>query len=461
LEEESNYIEAQLKDPLHPAHSLLCLLNRNEKLQSETTRNQLLDEAADVDFLGSELVLRVQLIEARDLGATLTDVSAVLSVSKQHESSSVLSQLPSSGVAQWNESFLFSPVDASSRLTVTLMSKKSRLGVAQIQLRELRGTGKEYYPIVDNSAASGVIRGMMTAAGFVYCFSFSFGPSVLFLTVSLFPVSLHFRFVKKNPVVVKLDPNSKSYQDAVRHNVLLIKKCEENKPREREFNASVKLTALQKEMDQPKPNLAWLAQQLRAGHVRGDDPFESVYRRTLLHLMVIAGDVEMVELCLAHGADPKKRDCFGLLPFHLAIVYGHLKMLQNMLPVMRAFGQSVHTPENAAGLTPVHLAAIFNRAKILEWLLDQGAEVDDKDDFGALPLHKAAFVGSLGCAQALVNRRAFVKAEDIDGNTPLLLAMKEVKQEKKMFSFFLHSICVLKGSLGCRRLFAHKQCPQG
>jgi hypothetical protein len=39
---------------------------------------------------------------------------------------------------------------------------------------------------------------------------------------------------------------------------------------------------------------------------------------------------------------------------------------------------------------------------------------------------KAAFVGSLGCVQALVNRRAFVKAEDIDGNTPLLLAMKEV-----------------------------------
>jgi ankyrin repeat protein len=40
------------------------------------------------------------------------------------------------------------------------------------------------------------------------------------------------------------------------------------------------------------------------------------------------------------------------------------------------------------GLTPVHLAAIFNRAKILEWLLDQGAEADDKDDYAGLPLHK-------------------------------------------------------------------------
>ncbi len=130
----------------------------------------------------------------------------------------------------------------------------------------------------------------------------------------------------------------------------LIRKCDENKPREREFNASLKLSALQKEMDVPKPNFGWLASQLRSGAVKGDDPFENVYRRTLLHLMVIAGDIEMVEVCFAAGADPKKRDCFGLLPFHLAIVHGHLKLLQNMLPVMRAFGQSVHTPENAAGM---------------------------------------------------------------------------------------------------------------
>lgn len=165
LEEECNYIEAQLKDPLHPAHSLLCLLLRGEKIQSDATRNELLDEATDVDFIGTELVLRVQLIEARDLGAAMSDVSAVLSVSKQHESSSVLHQLSPGGVAQWNETFLFAPVEASSRLTITLMSKKARVGVAQIQLNELRGTGKEYYPIVDNSAESGVIRGMMTAAG--------------------------------------------------------------------------------------------------------------------------------------------------------------------------------------------------------------------------------------------------------------------------------------------------------
>jgi hypothetical protein len=77
-----------------------------------------------------------------------------------------------------------------------------------------------------------------------------------------FLVSLHFLVVKKSPLVVKLDPNSKSYQDAVRHNVALLRKCEENKPREREFNASVKLTPIQKEMDSPKPNAGWIAQQV-------------------------------------------------------------------------------------------------------------------------------------------------------------------------------------------------------
>jgi len=135
-------------------------------------------------------------------------------------------------------------------------------------LRELRGSGKEYYPVVDNSTAAGTIRGMLTAAGSLFVL-FVFGVLLLLKFFSS-PVSLHFRVVKKSPVVVRLDPNSKSYQDAVRHNVALIRKCEENKPRERDFNAAVKLTALQKEMDQPKPNLAWLASQLRAGHVRKD-----------------------------------------------------------------------------------------------------------------------------------------------------------------------------------------------
>ncbi len=161
-------------------------------MQSDAERNALLDEASDVDFVGSELVLRVQLIEARDLDASLAGIYAVLSVTKQQQSSVVIGQLPANGVAQWNETFLFSSaVDASSRLTVTLMgSNKTRLGVAQIQLRELRGCGKEYFPIVDNSKGT-VIRGMLTAA-----------------------VSLHFKVVKKSPVTVKLDPNSKSYQDA-------------------------------------------------------------------------------------------------------------------------------------------------------------------------------------------------------------------------------------------------------
>ncbi len=401
LEEEANYIEATIRDPLNPLNPLLPLLVRAEKVQSDAVKAEIMDAAPDTDFVGSELVLRVQLIEARDLKAPHSEVFAIVSCKAQHESSVVL-PLPPNGVVQWNSTFLFGSVDAGSRLTITLMSDKTRLGVSQIQLRDLRGPGKEYYPIVDNSAGQSAIRGMLTAA-----------------------VSLHVRVVKKSPVVVVLDPNSKSYQDAVRHNVAKIKRCEENKPKERDYQPGIVLTAWQKEMDQPRPNAQWLAAQIKAGKIAGDDPFENVYRRTLLHVMVIAGDIEMVEKCLAAGADPKKRDCFGMLPFHLAIVWGHTKLLQNMAPVMRAFGQSVHTQENACGLSPVHLAAIFNRPKILEWLLDQGADTDDKDDFGGLPIHKAAFVGSLGCVQVLVNKRAFVKAEDIDGNTPLQLAMKE------------------------------------
>ncbi len=65
------------------------------------------------------------------------------------------------------------------------------------------------------------------------------------------------------------------------------------------------------------------------------------------------------------------------------------------------------------GLSPVHLAVIFKRANILQWLLDLGAEPDERDEFGGLPIHKAAFVGSLPCLELLVNKRAFVKAQGL------------------------------------------------
>ena len=89
-------------------------------------------------------------------------------------------------------------------------------------------------------------------------------------------------------------------------------------------------------------------------------------------------------------------------------------------------------------MTPIHLACIFNRSKILELLIEQGAEVDDKDEFGALPIHKAAYVGSLGCVQLLIGKRAFVKAEDIDGRKrkkcKLLLLLFYILIQRKYYA---------------------------
>lgn len=60
------FVQAQLKDPLHPSHSLLPLLSRAEKIQSEQTRMQLLDEAPDVECVASELVRKTFLKGERE-----------------------------------------------------------------------------------------------------------------------------------------------------------------------------------------------------------------------------------------------------------------------------------------------------------------------------------------------------------------------------------------------------------
>lgn len=405
-EEKFEMAEMRLNQPtLSP-----LLSSDGSAVQTEEERNAILDAAVDSEHCGMEPALRVFVAGASDVGASEgSSVGIVASLKGQHRRCGANRPLAANRVVQWGESFVFpfSVQDADQRVTVTVLEsggdggREKRVGLAQINLMELRGSGKEYYPIVDNSGGAPTIRGMITVA-----------------------VSVHHRVIAKTPVKVVLDPQGREYQDAIRHNIAKIKKVEKNVYRERDGVLSYK-NPVHAEMDKFDADLPFIASQIRCGAIDAGDKFENVYKRTLLHLMIILGDMELTDRCIAAGQDPKKRDCYGMLPFHLAIVHGHFQLLKNMLPLMKAFGQSVHTEEGQLGLSPVHLASIFKRPEILQWLLDLGAETDEKDEYGGLPIHKAAFVGSARCLEILVNKRAFVKAQDKDGNDPLLLAVME------------------------------------
>ena len=69
--------------------------------------------------------------------------------------------------------------------------------------------------------------------------------------------------------------------------------------------------------------------------------------------------------------------------------------------------------------TTLHEAAGKGDLAEVERLLDEGADVNIKDEGGATPLHAAAFGGHRDVIRLLMARGADVNAQDNDGDTPL------------------------------------------
>jgi hypothetical protein len=86
-------------------------------------------------------------------------------------------------------------------------------------------------------------------------------------------------------------------------------------------------------------------------------------------------------------------------------------------------GADVNTRDEF-GCTPLRLAATIGNIDIVKFLVERGADADAKDKFGFTPLHCAASNGHLDIVKFLVERGVDVNARDEDGRTPLDLARK-------------------------------------
>ena len=85
-------------------------------------------------------------------------------------------------------------------------------------------------------------------------------------------------------------------------------------------------------------------------------------------------------------------------------------------------GDDVNAKDNI-GKTPLHQAASDGDMQIAELLIDNGANVNAKDDqFGGTPLHGAAMEGHRETAELLIAKGAYVNAKSKVGVTPLDLA---------------------------------------
>lgn len=117
-------------------------------------------------------------------------------------------------------------------------------------------------------------------------------------------------------------------------------------------------------------------------------------------------DKEMVELLVAHGAKFDVKDQGGWTAFRYAAAQGS----RDILEIFVSKGADVST---------LHMAACVGDSARVRSLLEQGANVDTKDELGWTPLYWAASTGQAEVAELLITKGADIQAKTNDEGTPL------------------------------------------
>lgn len=141
-----------------------------------------------------------------------------------------------------------------------------------------------------------------------------------------------------------------------------------------------------------------------------------------------AGHLDILTLLVAAGADIRAANNSGVTLAHAAIT-GNLPAVEWAIKA----GLDLNLHETDYGATPLHWAAFNKKDDIGLALIKAGADVHAVDKYGATPLHTAAMANDLTLAQALVASGADVNAKTNDGATPLDFAERKQAVEVETF----------------------------
>lgn len=146
-------------------------------------------------------------------------------------------------------------------------------------------------------------------------------------------------------------------------------------------------------------------------------------QKTALMLAVDNQHEEVVEVLAKAGVNMNVRhpDTKNTV-LHIAAQRSHLRMLEELVKHGASIAKAGF---NAQGFTPLHLAASHGQAVAVEFLLKQGADVNEPAKNDYTPLMLAIRDDNATCIRTLVESGADVNAALPDtGETPLMLAVR-------------------------------------
>ncbi|CDK24680.1 unnamed protein product [Kuraishia capsulata CBS 1993] len=151
---------------------------------------------------------------------------------------------------------------------------------------------------------------------------------------------------------------------------------------------------------------------------------------TPLHVAASVGNIEVLELLLAHTPKPdvNQQTSGGQTPLHFAVS----KNLPQIAEVLVCKAGASTRLKDKLGQYPIHRAASIGSLRLLKLLVEHGkSPVGAKDSYGWTPMHHAMAEGHGDFAVELVKLGADPHAVDSEGKTPVQVAV-----DAKVAQFF-------------------------
>jgi ankyrin repeat protein len=140
-----------------------------------------------------------------------------------------------------------------------------------------------------------------------------------------------------------------------------------------------------------------------------------------LHIAASVGQADVCRLLLKAGCEPAVSDCKGMTPLLCAVHQGHVQVVELL---HRQWGADLSIT-HSDGDKVLHIAAASGSPDMLEYLLRNGLDVNAVTSRGATPVCVAALKQKLAAVQTLLDHGASTLAVDGQGNSLLMVAVRQ------------------------------------